>query len=181
MATCAAGPAVILLAALALAACSPDEAIAPGGMQARSPARAASVATLVRPLDGHCATTFGFLAPVPGQAPDVQRLRFDGTCQLSHFGRTAVQADQVVTFGASGSTVTNTASYTAANGDVLRATYSATGTFPDAAGQVCFSGVETYVGGTGRFADATGASHLEGCASVVTFTGAYDLEGTIAY
>ena len=166
--------------ALTLAACGDD---APSGPHVARPlpSRTTGAATPARPLAGRCGTTFGFLVAAPGQAPNVQRLRFDGTCRLSHLGRTTVQAEQVVTFGASGTTVTNTATYTAANGDVLRSTYVATGTFPDATGEVCFSGVETYAGGTGRFADATGTSQLDGCASVVTFTGAYDLRGTLAY
>ena len=168
--------AVPALAALFLAACSAGDA--PTG-PALSGTRAA--ATPDRPITGRCATTFGFLAPTPDQPRNVQRLRFDGTCQLSHLGRTTVAAVQTVTFGASGTTITNGATYTAANGDELRSSYEATGSFPDAAGNVCFSGTERYVGGTGRFADARGESRLDGCASVVSFTGAYAIDGRIAY
>lgn len=168
----------LVAAVVLLTACAGETITPPPGP---SVARAHDAAAPVRPLDGRCTTTFRFLAPEAGQAPNVQRLQIDGTCQLSHLGRTTFSAVQTVTFGATGSNITNVGTYTAANGDVLRATYSATGTFPDASGNVCFSGTETYAGGTGRFTDAMGTSQLAGCASVVTSTGAYELEGTISY
>lgn len=170
----------LVAALLLLPACAVDRTIAPSLPEA-GPLSARTSERPMRPLDGRCETTFTFLAPEPGQAPNAQRLAFEGTCQLSHLGRTTVSAVQTVTFGATGTTLVNTATYTSANGDVLRASYSASGSFPDAQGIACFSGTETYAGGTGRFADASGSSVLDGCASVVFLTGAYTIDGALRY
>ena len=48
-------------------------------------------------------------------------------------------------------------------------------------GTIAFEGIETYAGGTGRFADASGTSFLEGHASAVTLTGFYVTLGTLSY
>ena len=48
-------------------------------------------------------------------------------------------------------------------------------------GALALEGIETYDGGTGRFAQASGSSFLEGHASVVTNTGFYIKIGKISY
>jgi hypothetical protein len=78
--------------------------------------------------------------------------------------------------------IVNTAVYTAANGDKLFSTFLGSGV-PTSTG-VSFSGTETYDGGTGRFADATGSATLVGSAEFTSPSagvGQYSVEGTISY
>ena len=69
--------------------------------------------------------------------------------------------------------------YTAANGDELHSTNAGFAT-PTATG-LDLSGIETAVGGTGRFAGASGQATFSGTASLATNTGAFSFEGTVAY
>ena len=69
---------------------------------------------------------------------------------------------------------------TAANGDVLRMVSVGTST-PRGPGLVGFVATHTFVGGTGRFANATGQARGEGIANLVTRTTVATLDGWIAY
>jgi hypothetical protein len=69
--------------------------------------------------------------------------------------------------------------FTTANGDVLRATSVGTNT-PNGPG-VAFRATMTFIGGTGRFANATGEAHVDGAASFVTNSASFRLNGWIAY
>jgi hypothetical protein len=137
-----------------------------------------SGATRTRNLAGRCATTFTF-APPTGPA---QQLHIDGKCTFAPLGRLALSSEQTVIFNLDGtSTITNTSTYTAPNGDQLFATFLGTGSAPDASGNVCFSGTETYSGGTGRFEGASGSAAVQGCASLPQGTGSFVARGTIRY
>ncbi|MEO7502328.1 MAG: hypothetical protein ABIW94_06795 [Gemmatimonadaceae bacterium] len=70
----------------------------------------------------------------------------------------------------------NTTTYTAANGDQLTTTFA--GTDP-LGGDIEFTGLETYTGGTGRFANATGESFLQGSATGAT--GEFTSKGSITF
>lgn len=174
----------ILAAAFSLAAagCADHDPLLPTGLRtgltASADARAAAVA---RPAASRCQTEITFLAPAPGQPPNVQRLVINHTCQIAHLGRTTGTSDQVVTLTPTGSTIANTTTYTAANGDQLFSAFTGTGTLPAASGILGFQGTETYVGGTGRFAGASGTASIVGSASVVTLTGAFEGKGTLSY
>ena len=128
-----------------------------------------------RPIGGECTTTFvppAFPPPLTFQQVDV------GTCQLSHLGRVAIYSLQDINI-VTGTQTSVVYTYTAANGDILRAVNVGTNT-PNGAG-VRFSATTTFVGGTGRFAHATGEGHIEGSASFITNTATYTLDGWIAY
>ena len=135
----------------------------------------------VRPYGGHCETTFVILPAQPGDPPNLQRLHIDGICQLRHLGRTAVSAEQTVTFGPTGTAIAATIIYVAANGDRLFSAFSGTGTLPDQNFMVTFTGTETFAGGTGRFVSATGWASTSGSASLLTSTGQLDASGTLSY
>ena len=136
-------------------------------------------AEVERPAGGRCTTITQALPPLP---PPTLTLRITGACQLRHLGRTTMEAHQVVDLQTG--SIANTTTYTAANGDALFTSFSGQITGADAAG-VTFVGVETYVGGTGRFAGAHGSSELRGSATQPDATGAgageYSAEGSIAY
>lgn len=129
-----------------------------------------------RGLNGACATEFAFTGP--GAA------LVTGTCQYGHLGRTHCVAEQTVIPDSDGTlAIENEGVCTAANGDELWTSFSGTGV-PTSTGEIVFSGIETYDGGTGRFAEATGASALSGSArftSESTGVGSFTLRGRIAY
>ncbi len=136
-----------------------------------------------RPYVGSCSTAITPLTP-PGVFP--QQLRIDYDCALAHLGRSTAVVMQVVTpISQSGVIVTtlveNTTTYTAANGDKLNASFAGSALINVQSGDVRFIGTETFEGGTGRFADASGSSDLEGTASIFTNVGFFTTKGQIAY
>lgn len=136
-----------------------------------------------RPHGGTCSTVVTPLSP-PGDFPQV--LRIDADCALTHLGRTSGQTTQyVVPAGPPGATIplviTNTMRYRAANGDELNMWFAGTGQLDPVTGEVTFVGTDTYQGGTGRFAHATGTATTQGSASVFTNLGAFTTKGWLAY
>jgi hypothetical protein len=140
---------------------------------ARQPATAA--APVSRPLIGRCETV---ITAVPVSPTQVRHLD-TGTCWLTHLGRTTVFLSLIIDL-ANGTLVSEVLTYTAANGDVLRATIVGTFTVTGPT-TVVFSGSQTFTGGTGRFAQATGSAPFEGTADLATNTSFYSFEGRIAY
>jgi hypothetical protein len=128
-----------------------------------------------RPLEGRCATVF---EPPTLPPPPVVRQVDNGNCQLSHLGQTALQEVENINFAAG--TQTGELTFTAANGDILRAVNAGTSAL-SGPGRISFSATLTIVGGTGRFANATGQAHEVGVADLTTNTASFTLVGWIAY
>lgn len=136
-----------------------------------------------RPYQGSCSTVVTPLT-APGVFP--QELRIDLDCTLAHLGRaTGVSMQTVVPISVTGPVVTtlieNTTTYQAANGDVLDQSFTGTALINLETGDVRYIGTETFDGGTGRFAQASGTSDLSGTASIITNTGFYTVKGRLAY
>jgi hypothetical protein len=127
------------------------------------------------PIKGYCELTFN---PPPLPLPPVHRQIDTGTCWFSHLGRTAVYGVQDIDFAAG--TQTGRRTFTAANGDTLYALNDGTSR-PGEPGTVRFVTTITIVGGTGRFANATGQMSGEGTANLVAHTTTVTNEGWIAY
>jgi hypothetical protein len=166
-----------VLLALVLAACASEAPTAP---ITATPALARNVtmgqtALTPRPFTGQCETTFG---PLPRPLPPTYRQVATGTCQLSELGRTTLLLVQDINFAA-GTQTSVEVTYTSANGDVLRAMNVGTSTRSGAG--VSFEATVTFMGGTGRFAHATGQAHARGTADFVANTSAYTIDGTISY
>ena len=129
-----------------------------------------------RPFGGSCNTVFAFTG--------VGAAEYQGTCHLHHIGLTHVVATQIIIPNPDGTLlITQVHVYTAANGDELFANAVAIGTFTTPT-SVSFSGTETYVGGTGRFANASGSATLNGTADFTSATGGvgqYTTQGTVSY
>ena len=132
-------------------------------------------APITRPAGGSCTTTVTVVTTEPPLT-----LAIEGVCQLQHLGRTTMVTEERVDLTTG--LATNDTRYTAANGDVLLTRFE--GHITAANGpDVAFEGTETYLGGTGRFSDATGVSALVGSAVLpgLTGTGAYTTTGTISF
>ena len=163
-----------VLLALAVVGCSPDADRNPLAPAEPSLARGghADAATHAKRIHGTLdARETG--TPQPGTPIVVRHLEGEGTA--SHLGRFTVVADFTLNLAtASGG---GTATYTAANGDVLTATV--TGQAVVGGGMAVVTETVTITGGTGRFAGATGT--LTVVRRVVQATGVSSgtIEGTI--
>jgi hypothetical protein len=140
------------------------------------PAQAALAKEPSRGLNGSCSTEFAFTGP--------GTVLVTGACRYGHLGLTQCVTEQTVTPAADGTLIIeNEGVCTAANGDQLYTRFSGTGT-PTPTGAIVFSGTETYAGGTGRFADATGSATLWGSAQFTSEfggVGSFALRGRIGY
>lgn len=163
-----------LVAGLALAACSDQAVTAP---ELASPSVVAAEANPV-PLKLHC-DCGNFVMSVPDPMKPWQlHVGLDGVCQISHLGRATVHIEQDGDF-LTGTMVGNEV-ITAANGDQLFIRHSGP-TGGDQVGNVWYSGPIEILGGTGRFAEATGTGTYSGRANSVELWGYYDLEAMIKY
>jgi hypothetical protein len=146
------------------------------------PAVASSGASATRPMLGSCAA-----APVVVPSPNTAalfRVVITGSCRLTHLGLVELAAVEDVFVGPAGLYLVGTGSYTAADGDRLNTTFTGPVT-PTGPNSVAFSGTETYVGGTGRFAGASGRDSFEGGAINAQpgspGVGWFTIEGSITY
>jgi hypothetical protein len=167
----------ILTLALAAGVTACSDAPTEPPVQGAAFARAATThgSSVQRPLTGWCETEFTVVSSTP---PTVRQID-TGTCHLSQLGRTSFYSDKDINF-ATGTQISHEAIFTAANGDILRATGSGVST-PAEAGRVAFSAVLVFAGGTGRFANATGEGQVVGEAHPATRTAFLEIDGWIAY
>jgi len=133
-----------------------------------------------RPFKGSCSTVVTPLDPQGSQ------LHIDYECSFAHLGHATGASEQSVTvIGQDGpvliTTIANTTTYRAANGDLLNQSFSGMALINVVTGDVQYMGTETFQGGTGRFVDASGTSQLTGTASIFSNVGFYTTNGTIAY
>lgn len=163
------------LLALSLTACS-------GGPTSVSESRLTSdgkvslqQADAVRPLAGSCTTTFN-APPVP--PPPIHHQTDTGSCQLTHLGKTEFYGEQDINFAAG--MQSGWRRWTAANGDEVHLTHTGTSGLI-APGMVGFVAQMTIVGGTGRFAGATGSARGTGVANLAARSTSVTLEGWIKY
>jgi hypothetical protein len=119
-----------------------------------------------------CQTSFTFTSPTT--------LHIDYDCKFRGLGKRFKHATGSVeqTLGPNGA-VSNVTVYTFKNGDQLFATFAGTGSPPDANGVLTFTGAETFTGGTGRFAHASGTDALAGSASLISNTGQFETRGVL--
>ena len=148
---------------------------------ALSPAAAQGAATGTdRPLKGTLTTTV-----VANAATGVAIV--DGNFRLTHLGNGTVhQETTTVSFIGNTAVNTGTATYVAANGDKVFTTVVGTVTFTSSGSEATF--VDTIIGGTGGFADASGTFTRTGVAvfvsvvpPIITQTGTATAEGQISY
>jgi hypothetical protein len=158
----------LLLAGTALGLGCREATIDPNGPGAATAREAAAA----RSFAGRCEVTVTETA----LSNDRVRLTGQGTCELTHLGRSAYAVEQIA--DPVQGVLTGTATFTAANGDELRATL--TGPFAAGASLDAFQSTVTFTGGTGRFLAATGSANFtRGTGLVDTYTGFinYDASG----
>lgn len=164
-----------LLFAFALAGCAADASIATApSARSASLSRASSQAPAPRPIAGRCELT---VAPLPSSPPLIRQTD-TGTCQFSHLGRT--QLEGVLEIDLATGTQRGERTLTAANGDELYMVVVGTSA-PSGPGLVSFQATYTLLGGTGRFANATGQGRGEGTANLVTRRTWSTFDGWIVY
>ena len=129
-----------------------------------------------RAISGQCQST---VVSVEFLSPTSAREVVAGPCRISHLGRTTLYLRQVIDF-TTGRAVSEEVTFTAANGDVLRATSVTIGT---STGPTTFSlaGTFTFTGGTGRFSQASGSVPFVGSVDFTTGQVSFTLRGRIVY
>jgi hypothetical protein len=170
---------ILASAATVMSACGVDSSTSP-----RSPYTALSDAALAtapsagvaveRPWKGRCDIEARFTGPTT--------VLITGTCQLAHLGRATVVTEE--TISRETGTLLTTTTYTAANGDLLYVTGRANLT-PNGDGSATIIGTWTAVGGTGRFAGASGTAAYAETARPDpergVAIGSYTLDGRLTY
>ena len=145
---------VVVLSLLGVA-CGGDVATEPHRTRPGADVAASRGVEFAVPIAGRCVSADA--QPPVVSFPFIDQV-ITGTCEFSHLGRTSMSLLQHVDLR-TGSVGQLT--LTAANGDALQITQSAVAT--DVGPSVrTFVGVATVVGGTGRFASATGTLTLNG-------------------
>jgi hypothetical protein len=145
--------------------------------------------TNVRPIEPPSAGACPAFLPAPSAYIEVE-----GTCQITHLGRSTTHAVQQLLFAldqqgqpifVGGQPVIaglrNCAEFTSANGDVLGHVTEGTVAPGPEAGTVTFRGSLTFAGGSGRFVGASGTAAFDGGASLITNTGQFSMEGELVY
>ncbi len=132
-------------------------------------------ADVARPFTGSCTTTFD---PPPFPLPPIRYQIDVGSCQLTHLGKTQFYGEQDINFAAG--MQSGWRRLTAANGDELHVTHVGTSA-ATAPGRVSFVAEMTIVGGTGRFAEATGRARGIGVANLTTNSTSVTVDGWIKY
>ena len=157
---------------LALAACGTE---LPTGPIADLNAAQFSEVGQDRPFKAECHLR---IQPPTVLSPGVIAQVDTGDCQALHLGKSTLVSDKVINLAAGTQTLQMV--FTAANGDILRA--SGTGTNAMVApGVVQFTADVTFAGGTGRFASATGRATIKGQANLAEARSAMVMEGFILY
>jgi hypothetical protein len=156
----------------ALVACSSE---APTGVSLAADAVQFAQATPERPFRAECQMN---IQPPTVISPGVIRQVDAGECRALHLGKATLVSDKVINLTAG--TQTTQVTFTAANGDVLRANGSGTNVMV-APGIVQFTADMTFVGGTGRFANASGHATINGQANIAQARSAMTMEGVLVY
>ena len=161
---------LLLLATLSLTGCH-DAITPPSPLTFESASTSSSgVPMSSRTWKGACEGTSLFTGP--------STLLITGSCQFAPGGRLTLVSHETL----NGFALSAVNQYSAPNGDVLSTTSEGSFTPNSDGSGVTFFGIETIVGGTGRFHDAAGTATRMG---VTLFgnpnTGSYELTGTMTH
>jgi hypothetical protein len=104
-----------------------------------------------------------------------------GTCHLSQLGFTTTAGVETVTPVAGGFLSSGVYTYRAADGDILNTTGTGLATLNGDMSGMTFSFNESVVGGTGRFANASGSATRIGSSRFSDGKGSWEISGTLTY
>jgi hypothetical protein len=130
------------------------------------------------PVKGDFVTEFAMQSP-----PPVVRIVVQGAGQASHLGRTTCFTDDETVDFTQGGKLTGTLTLIAANEDQLIGRMDAMAEVDFANDVVTFTGTLTFIGGTGRFLNASGQAVLNGGATPIagpTGLGWFSFQGTVS-
>jgi len=165
--------ACLLLATVA--ACDTPLSVREPPLETSRAASAQSPALIARPIAGRCSLEFTPPMPI---GDGLLRQVDEGTCELSVLGRARFIGELVLDPAAR--TQTGSRTLIAANGDRLELTVAGTSRFVPP-GTVQFEAHFSVVGGTGRFARATGTLSGRGAADLATRTTEVELDGVVTF
>ena len=167
----------VALLASALAACADSGSTSPASSAAASSRSVVQQRSgTSRPFSGSCTLTFN--AP-PFPLPAIHHQIDTGPCLFTHLGRTELYGELDIDFAAG--TQSGWRTLTAANGDELHLTVSGRNGAGAVGGMVSIDAQFVIVGGTGRFAGATGSGRATGVANLMTRTTTAAMSGSITY
>ena len=119
----------------------------------------------------------------PTSTPGILSGIGSGSGQATHLGRVEVSVTETLDLTSPTGVIAleGRMIMVAANSDELHWNYSATGTPPDASGDIMLNGTFVITGGTGRFSSAAGEGSFQGVGSVVTGMASFTYTGTISF
>ena len=172
-------------AALFIGACVGDTPVGvdPGTEPGGSVIRRIPPAPKMVPFFAHEENTIVCIAPTPDCQPGpdgILHASFPGVIEGDFIGRGTIAATSEVDFSVFPFQQTTQSTITAANGDKLFWNAVGTAVPGPGPGDVIFSGNFTFVGGTGRFATATGGGTYAGTANTIAAVGQFDINGMIS-
>lgn len=175
LATLTAASAVMLASA-----CSEATPTDPGRTSGPPSGRAKGVSSIAFTL--RCQTAFTFASVDPAGNPIIQ---IDEDCTFTFpKGRVRPATGSAQQTLYPDGTISSRIAYDFGNGDRLVGSFAEVATPPDSKGNLKFTGTETFSGGSGRFAGASGSDELTGEATIVDPTtisgvGRYKARGTL--
>jgi hypothetical protein len=167
----------LVVLASAVAACADGAPTSPTSLATRgSSAVALQRSGTSRPFSGSCTLTFNAPSfPLPAIHHQIDT----GPCLFTHLGLTDLYGELDINFAAG--TQSGWRTLTAANGDELHLTVSGRNGAGAVGGMVSIDAQFVIVGGTGRFAGATGSGRATGVANLITRTTTAAMDGSISY
>jgi hypothetical protein len=135
------------------------------------------------PCEAHEENTIVCVEPTADCMPGPDGLayfEFPGVVEGDHIGTGTISGGSVVNFFVFPFQQSGQSTITAANGDQLVFNYAGTAVPGAGEGDVIFGGWFTFVGGTGRFATASGMGTYAGTANTIAGVGQYDMDGVIS-
>lgn len=126
--------------------------------------------------------TVSFSSVVTPRGPGEVQVAMSGTGNASHLGKITYNSTEIADFFTNPGKITVHDGHfviVAANGDEVHGEAGTLGDLPDASGNTQFVGVFRIVGGTGRFANASGGGTIRVIANLYAGIGTILLDGAI--
>ena len=174
-----AGGLFLVVTLLVAAGCLNDTLTSSGSTQPESIPSAPKTV----PFTAHEENTIECIEPTPDCLPGpdgIGHFSFPGTIEGDHIGAGTIAGTSQVNFFAFPFEQSGQSTITAANGDQLVFSYEGTAVPGPADGDVVFGGDFAFVGGTGRFANASGGGTYAGTANTIAQVGQFDMVGEIS-